>query len=93
MAISKVTPPAGAGVERLTVNVNIVVPPFPSLCEISLIESVGFTERTDEPCCDPARARIVVSPDANAVTFVVWPVVGAGVAFPDPLESQTNETF
>ena len=37
----KVTPPTGAGCDRLTVKVYEVVPLFPSTCETSLIESVG----------------------------------------------------
>src|SRR5947207_14756023 len=41
VAMSKVTPPAGAGNERLTVKVNVVVPLLPSAAVISLIEILG----------------------------------------------------
>ncbi len=37
VAMSKVTPLAGAGEERFTVNVKLVVPLFPSFCVTSLI--------------------------------------------------------
>ncbi len=33
---------AGAGADRLTVNVNVVVPEFPSAWVTSLMESVGI---------------------------------------------------
>src|SRR5438045_3732628 len=36
--MSKVTPPAGAGAERLTVKVKLVVPASPSLSETSLLD-------------------------------------------------------
>lgn len=39
VAMLNVTPPAGAGADRLTVNVAVVVPAFPSVTETSLIES------------------------------------------------------
>src|SRR2546423_15399743 len=93
VAMSKDTPPAGAGVERLTVNVKIVVPELPSFCETSFMESVGFTERSDVPGCVPARARIVVSPEASAAAVVVDPVVGAKVVLLVSLESQTKLIF
>jgi hypothetical protein len=38
--MSKLTPPAPAAAERLTVNVKVVAPALPSLCETSLIERV-----------------------------------------------------
>ena len=41
VAISKLTPPAPAGAERLTVKVNAVVPVLPSATETSLMLSVG----------------------------------------------------
>ena len=39
--MSKVTPPAPAGADRLTVKVNAVVPALPSLTDTSLMLSVG----------------------------------------------------
>ena len=39
--MSKVTPPAGAGADRLTVKVKVVVPALPSLSETSLIVRFG----------------------------------------------------
>ena len=53
VAMSKVTPPAGAGAERLTVNVKVVVPALPSFSETSLIVRLG--------------ARIVVDDRAQAL--------------------------
>src|SRR5437764_12267723 len=91
--MSKLTPPVGAGVDRLTVNVNVVVALLPSAIETSLIEIVGLTERMDVPCWLPARARIVESPELNADTEELCPVVGATVALLASLESQINETF
>ncbi len=41
VAISKVTPPLGAGADRLTVNVKVAGPPLPSLSDTSLIEREG----------------------------------------------------
>src|SRR4051812_38357113 len=41
--MSKVTPPAPAGAERLTVKVKLVVPAFPSFKETSLIVRLGRT--------------------------------------------------
>src|SRR5436305_1981111 len=39
--MSKVTPPAGAGAERLAVKVKVVVPALPSLSVTSLIVRLG----------------------------------------------------
>ena len=41
VAMSNVTPPASAGAERLTVNVNDVVPELPSFSDTSSIERLG----------------------------------------------------
>src|SRR5689334_17912490 len=41
--MSKVTPPAPVGAERLTVKVKLVVPAFPSFKETSLIVRLGRT--------------------------------------------------
>jgi hypothetical protein len=41
--MSKVTPPAGAGCERLTVKVNVIVPLSLSLAETSLMVSEGLS--------------------------------------------------
>src|SRR5947209_5369154 len=87
------TPPAGAGVDRLTVKVNVVVPLLPSFNETLLIESVGLTFKLPAPSCPPARARMLVMPEARAVAVVDWPVLGDTVAFVASLESQTKETF
>ena len=41
VVISKVTPPAPAGTDRLTVKVNAVVPALPSAADTSLTRNVG----------------------------------------------------
>ena len=53
VAMSKVTPPAGAGAKRLTVNEKFVVPVSPSFWETSLSERLmavpppcGVTEKS-----------------------------------------------
>ena len=93
VAMSNVPPPAEALCERLTVNVNVVVPAFPSFKETSLIMRFGSVERpcgvterssTETPWSFPASfvsyQRIHISwPAATGVAKVI--VAGFSIRF------------
>src|SRR3954454_21860325 len=90
--MSNVTPPAPAGLERLTVNEKVVVPELPSLCDTSLIERLagaahvfgGEARLRGLGTAAPKSAALLsvsVQPSFARKSDVVAPIVGAG---PEP---------
>src|SRR5262245_8478503 len=87
--MSNVTPPAPAGLERLTLNVNVVVPALPSACETSLIERLGVVEHecravavfrgaTADAVKSAALLSVSVQPAPARKSEFVALIVGAG---------------
>ena len=86
VAISKVTPPAPAGADKLTVNVNAVVPALPSFVETSLIvrlgsaaPGLGVSEKssTARPSSAPVASRSVQRIKKVEPSGIVSPVIVA----------------
>ena len=80
--MSKVTPPAPAGLLKLTVKANVVVPLLPSFKVTSLIESAGCAETVNvniasvvKPHWSVARIVIVCVPAGIALLIETTPVV------------------
>ncbi len=80
VAMSKVTPPAGAGAERLTVKVKVVVPALPSFSETSLIVRLGAASSlTIVPCPWPSVTvapvtLVTLTKNVSFVSGVVSPL-------------------
>ena len=86
VAISKVTPPAGAGAGRETVKVKVVVPELPSLADTSLMDNCdGVLVRAKFTGMDTpgVMAATLYGPPAVplavAVTLAVPPEIVAGL--------------
>src|SRR5215217_2034461 len=89
--MSNVTPPAPAGLDRLTVNVNVVVPESPSACVTSLIVRLGVVEHvfsavallrgaTPAAAKSAALSSVSVQPAPARKSEVVALIVGAAAA-------------
>src|ERR1051325_4632660 len=76
--MSKVTPPAGAGVDKLTVKVNVVVPLSPSFRAMSLIVKTGNTACT--AVVDVAELLLVLWSGVAEVIVAVFVTVSPGAA-------------
>src|SRR5262245_11101996 len=68
VAMSNVTPPAPAALVRLTVNVNVVVPELPSLCDTSLIDSAGVPP--EQPWTGDAPLRGAGATTAKSIALL-----------------------
>ena len=81
VAMSKVTPPAPAGEERLTVKVKVVVPALPSFCETSLSERLipGITVPVTEMSSTPTHSSLPTAFDVITRTCTSgWLSAAAG---------------
>ena len=85
---SKVTPPAGAGCDRLIVKVYVVVPLLPSACDTSLMvsEGVGVAVGVAVAVAVPVAVAVGVGLGVP-VAVAVAVAVGVGV---DPAEHGAN---
>src|SRR4051812_4757064 len=80
--MSNVTPPAPAAEDRVTVNVNVVVPELPSLTETSLTERLGVV--VEQKCSGESVLRGVAAAAVKSAALLsvsVQPSPARKIAF------------